>query len=70
MTYPVFNFDYQDVYSTSVEFKTQINEKHLGKEQRYPVWTYPKRTFTLTFDKKYSDREDIENFFKNVTLTP
>ena len=63
MSYPVFNFDYQDVYSTSVEFKTQINEKHLGKEQRYPVWTYPKRTFTLTFDKKYSDREDIEDFF-------
>nr|MCR5260407.1 DUF2460 domain-containing protein [Candidatus Gastranaerophilales bacterium] len=63
MTIPVFDAEYQSVYSTALEFNTQINEKLLGYEQRYPVWTYPKRTFTLKFDKDLSDRQALENFF-------
>ena len=61
MSYPVFDIEYQDSYSAAIEFKTQINEKHLGHEQRYPVWTYPKRTFTLKFDKNYENRQQLEN---------
>ncbi len=67
MSYPVFNFDYQSAYSSSIEFKTQINQKHKGKEQRYPVWTYPKRTFVLKFDKTFSGRQLLEKFFIDVT---
>lgn len=63
---PVFNIDYQSAYSSQIEFKTQVNEKQKGREQRYPVWTYPKRTFTLKFDKNFSGRQDLENFFVNV----
>ncbi len=66
MTTPVFNIDYQSAYSSTIEFKTQINEKQKGREQRYPVWTYPKRTFTLKFDKTFSGRQDLEDFFVTV----
>ena len=66
MTYPVFDIPYKTAYSTSIEFKTQINSKMKGREQRYPVWTYPKRTFTLSFDKNSSGRNKLEEFFVNM----
>lgn len=66
MTIPVFDIEYQRAYSSRIEFNTQINEKHTGYEQRYPVWTYPKRIFTLHFDKNYSDRKTLENFYIQV----
>ena len=61
-----FNFEYQEAYTSVIEFETQINEKHKGKEQRYPKWTYPKRTFTLKFDKNFNERQALENFFIEV----
>lgn len=66
MEYPVFDIPYQEVYSTKIEFNTQINEKMKGREQRYPVWTYPKRTFTLKFDKNFKGRKKLEKFFIEV----
>ena len=66
---PVFNFEYNDVYTSKIEFSTSINEKQKGREQRYPVWTYPKRTFKLKFDKTSSQREELENFFINIAGT-
>ena len=48
------------------ELMAQINEKQLGNEQRYPVWTYPKRTFTLKFDKNFSQRKKLEDFYIQV----
>ena len=66
MTYPVFDIPYKTAYSTSIEFKTQINTKMKGREQRYPVWTYPKRTFTLSFDKNFKGRNKLEDFFVNM----
>lgn len=66
MDYPVFDIPYQSAYTSSIEFKTTINEKMKGHEQRYPVWTYPKRTFTLKFDKNFKERQKLENFFVQV----
>lgn len=63
---PIFDIDYQRAYTSSIEFKTQINEKQKGREQRYPIWTYPKRTFTLKFDKNFKGRQELENFFISV----
>ena len=63
---PVFNISYQRAYTSTIEFQTQINEKQKGREQRYPKWTYPKRTFTLKFDKNFTGRQDLENFFIEV----
>ncbi len=62
-TYPVFDIPYKTAYSTAIEFNTQINKKMKGREQRYPVWTYPKRTFTLSFDKNFKGRKKLEDFF-------
>lgn len=66
MDYPIFNIPYQEAYTTSIEFNTQINEKMKGHEQRYPVWTYPKRTFVLKFDKNFNGRKQLEDFFISV----
>ena len=63
---PVFNISYQRAYTSTIEFQTQINEKQKGREQRYPKWTYPKRTFTLKFDKNFTGRQELENFFVEV----
>ena len=51
--YLIFDMPYKEAYTTKIEFETQINEKQKGREQRYPKWTYPKRTFTLKFDKNF-----------------
>lgn len=66
MEYPTFNIDYKRAYTSTIEFQTQINEKMKGREQRYPKWTYPKRTFTLKFDKNFTGRQELENFFIEV----
>ena len=63
---PVLNISYQRAYTSTIEFQTQINEKQKGREQRYPKWTYPKRTFTLKFDKNFAGRQELENFFIEV----
>lgn len=63
-----FDFKYKEAYTSTIEFETQINEKQKGREQRYPKWTYPKRTFTLKFDKNFNDRIAIEQFFIDVML--
>ncbi len=66
--YAIFDFTYKNAYTSKIEFETQINEKQKGREQRYPKWTYPKRTFTLKFDKNYSDRQKLEEFYISVML--
>ena len=66
ITYPTFNIPYKDVYTSEISFNTQINEMQQGQEQRYPVWTYPKRTFTLKFDKSFEGRQTLEAFYIDV----
>ena len=66
MEYPIFDIPYKEAYSSSIEFNTQINEKVKGREQRYPIWTYPKRVFTLKFDKNFNGRKNLEDFFISV----
>lgn len=67
-SYNIFDFSHKEAYTSVIEFNTQINEKQKGKEQRYPKWTYPKRTFTLKFDKNFSDRQKLEDFFISTML--
>ena len=64
--YPTFDINYNSAYSTKIEFNTTINEKMKGREQRYPVWTYPKRIFTLSFNKSPQTRKQLEEFFVTV----
>ena len=37
MALPTFNITYQDVYTSEIEFKTEVIERQQGEEQRYPV---------------------------------
>lgn len=66
MSQNIFDINYKDEYNTKIEFNTQINEKQKGYEQRYPVWTYPKRVFELSFDKSPEKRKQLEDFFISV----
>lgn len=66
MDYPIFDLPYNEVYSTTIEFKTEIQERLHGHEQRYPVWTYPKRIFSLSFEKNLASRQKLEDFFITV----
>lgn len=66
MPNPIFNINYNDVYTSSIDFETNINAKSLGREQRYPVKTYPKRIFTLKFEKSFTARQQLEAFFNDV----
>lgn len=66
MTYPTFDFYYDNAYTSKIEFDTQINSKELGREQRYPKRIYPVRTFTLSFNKNFDARQELEDFFAEV----
>ena len=66
MDYPIFDLPYNEAYSTTIEFYTEIKEKTKGHEQRYPVWTYPKRTFSLKLEKNLVSRKKLEEFFISV----
>lgn len=66
MANPVFNMPYQNAYSASIEFETQIADKQLGGEQRYPKRIFPVRTFSVKFDKNPDGRAELEAFFVSV----
>jgi len=66
MANPVLNIDYLSEYSMSIKFETEIIEKQLGSEQRYPVKIYPVRTFTLNFNKNELGTSQIRTFFEDL----
>lgn len=53
------------VYSYSISYKTLIDEKFTGNEQRRDVWSHPRRTWTLEFQKTPELGRKLENFFKD-----
>lgn len=53
------------VYSYSISYKTLIDEKFTGNEQRRDVWSQPRRTWTLEFQKTPELGRKLENFFKD-----
>lgn len=61
-----FNLAYKKTYKTKIKFITEINSKQTGYEQRYPKYTYPVRSWTLTLEKDLTGREAIESFFASV----
>lgn len=52
------------VYSYSLSYNTLIDEKFTGNEQRRDVWSQPRRTWTLEFQKSPELGRKLENFFK------
>ncbi len=52
------------LYSYSISFKTLVDSKWTGNEQRNSVWTEPRRVWTLEFQKDAKDGRKFEEFFK------
>lgn len=60
-----FNFPYKQAHLTSVEFNTIVDETFTGKEQRRDVWTNPRKSWSLDFEKNKVDRDSLMTFFIN-----
>src|SRR6056297_535612 len=66
MTIPTFNIEPKSIHNTAIKFKTQVNKREYGGEQRYCKNIYPIREFILRFDKNSAGRQELENFFASV----
>lgn len=51
------------VYTGSIEFKTYVDEKFTGHEQRKDAWTNPRREWILEFEKTPDSARLLEWFF-------
>ena len=60
-----FNFPYKQAHISSVEFNTIVDETFTGKEQRRDVWTNPRKSWVLDFEKNKVDRDLLITFFTN-----
>lgn len=54
------------VYSYTLSYNTLVDDKWTGNEQRRQQWTYPRRTWTLEFQKTPEGGRKLEEFFKEV----
>lgn len=53
------------VYGYQISYNTLIDTKWSGNEQRRDVWTNPRRTWTLEFQKTPALGRKLEEFFKS-----
>ncbi len=58
-----FNFPYKKAYSSFVEFKTLVDEKFSGREQRRNQWSNPRRKWQIELDLNKINREELVSFF-------
>lgn len=54
----------QDEYSTTVEYKTIIDESFSGNEQRRAQWRKPRRRWTFQFQKTPKAGKKFRRFFE------
>ena len=54
------------VYDYNISYNTLVDEKWTGNEQRRAQWTYPRRSWTLEFEKDALGAEKFEKFFQTV----
>lgn len=54
------------VYSYTLSYNTLVDDKWTGNEQRRQQWTYPRRVWTLEFQKTPEGGRKLEEFFKEV----
>lgn len=59
----VWGIQAQQVYSYNVKYNTLVDEKWTGNEQRSPVWSKPRRKWTLEFKKSAEGGKKLEEFF-------
>ena len=62
----IFDFDYDEEYTSSISFETAIFSYRQGGEQRQYKYQYPVRRWTLTFENTPTQRSSLEAFFRSV----
>ena len=60
-----FNFPYKQAHVASVEFNTIIDGTFTGGEQRRDIWTNPRKSWILDFEKDQTDWNALMTFFIN-----
>lgn len=60
-----FNYPYKQAHVNSVMYNTIVDETFTGNEQRRDVWTNPRMSWVLEFEKNQTNRNAIVTFFKN-----
>ncbi len=60
-----FNYPYKQAYVNSIEFNTLVDETFSGYEQRRDVWTNPRMSWVLDFEKNPTNTSAVATFFKN-----
>jgi len=58
-----FNFPYKQAHIASVEFNTMVDETFTGVEQRRDIWTSPRKSWILEFEKDKVNRDALITFF-------
>lgn len=60
-----FDYTYKQAHVNSIQYKTLVDETFTGGEQRRDVWTEPRMSWILEFEKNQANTAAIATFFKN-----
>lgn len=58
-----FSYPYKRAHAGSIEFKTDIDGEYSAHEQRNALWTNPRRSWVLEFEKAPAAFAAIGGFF-------
>jgi len=59
----IFTTQYKAAYQVSASWQTLVDEVISGGEQRRNLWSNPKRSWALEFDKNNTDTNVVIDFF-------
>lgn len=54
---------YNRAHVSGVQFKTEIDGEYTANEQRNKLWTNPRRSWVLDFEKTKDGYQELEDFF-------
>lgn len=63
MAVETFTAPWVRAHKRKISFKTDIDGEYTAHEQRNPLWTNPRRAWTLSFEKTPEDIKAVETFF-------
>ena len=63
MALETFSAPWVRAHKRKITFKTDVDGEYTAHEQRNALWSNPRRTFTLSFEKCPEDIAAVEAFF-------
>jgi hypothetical protein len=63
MAVETFTIPWVRAHKRKISFKTDIDGEYTAHEQRNALWTNPRRSWTLSFEKSPDDMAAIQAFF-------